>query len=103
MTKPFFEQVYREVRKVPSGKVATYGQIAAMLGSKDARRVGWALHANRDRETPCHRVVDKEGKLALNFALGGAEEQKRRLLSEKVGFKDEMHVDLEKCKWKIKR
>lgn len=98
----FFEKVYRLVRKIPSGKVTTYGEIARALGSKDARRVGYALHANKDSQTPCHRVVDKNGRLAPNFggpfafsgragsgfARDGWKEQRRRLEAEGVEFKD---------------
>ena len=62
----------------------TYGQIAKILGTRDARKVGWALHANRDRAVPCHRVVSKEGKLAVNFGWGGWREQERRLEREGV-------------------
>jgi len=54
-----FKRVYALVKKIPSGKVATYGQIAKILETKDARKVGWALHANKDIDTPCHRVVNK--------------------------------------------
>lgn len=99
----FFNDVYRIVKKIPPGKVATYGQIARILGTRDARRIGHALHANKDSKTPCHRVVNKDGKLAPGFAFGGPEEQKKCLLSEGVGFKDEVHVDLEKHIWKIKQ
>ncbi len=91
-----FKRVYALVKKIPSGKVATYGQIAKILETKDARKVGWALHANKDIDTPCHRVVNKEGRLAPNFAFDGWREQKRRLTSEGVGFIDEIHVDLSK-------
>lgn len=95
----FFEKVYKVVRKIPSGKVATYGQVAEMIGSKDARKVGWALHSNSDPETPCHRVVNKDGRLAPNFAFDGEAEQRRRLISEGVAFRDEKHVDLGKHIW----
>ena len=109
----FFDQVYEVVRKIPEGKVATYGQIAGILGTGDARKVGWALHANCDPKTPCHRVVNKDGRLAPNFAgpqlpgaiatgrraFDGAVEQRRRLKEEGVGFKGEMHVDLKKHQW----
>lgn len=95
----FFEQVYNEVRKIPEGMVMTYGQIAERLGTRDARRVGHALHANRDSSNvPCHRVVNKEGRLAPGYAFGGPNEQKNRLIAEGVKFLDEMHVDLQKCK-----
>ena len=94
----FFDEVYKVVKQVPKGKVTTYGEIARALGTKDARRVGWALHVNSDPKTPCHRVVNKEGKLAANFAFDGEAEQKRRLESEGVVFEGNK-VDLEKHRW----
>lgn len=96
----FFEKVYSLVREIPEGKVATYRQIAESLGTKDARKVGWALHANKDENTPCHRVVNKKGGLAKNFAFDGAREQKRRLQVEGVTFIDNMHVNLKRHIWK---
>lgn len=90
----FFDQVYEVVRKIPRGRVMTYGQIADILGTKDARKVGWALHANPNKSTPCHRVVNKDGRLAPGYAFGGPNEQKARLLEEGVVFIDENHVDL---------
>jgi len=95
----FFEKVYDVVREIPEGMVMTYGQIAQRLGTRDARRVGHALHANNDSSNvPCHRVVNKEGRLAPGYAFGGPDEQKNRLIAEGVKFLDEMHVDLLKCK-----
>ena len=94
-----FERVYEIVRTIPKGKVATYGQIAKKLGTHDARKIGWALHGNKDPNIPCHRVVNKDGKVAENYAFEGWQEQKRKLIEEGVVFKDEMHVDLKKCLW----
>ncbi|MCH7730262.1 methylated-DNA--[protein]-cysteine S-methyltransferase [Patescibacteria group bacterium] len=94
-----FGEVYKIIKKIPKGKVVTYGQLAKMAGTRDARKIGWALHANRDPNCPCHRVVNKEGKLAANFAVDGPREQRRRLLDEGVKFRDEMHVDIEACLW----
>lgn len=91
-----FEKVYEIVKTIPKGKVMTYGQIAKELGTRDPRKVGWALHANKSEEVPCHRVVSKEGAVAKNFAFEGAEGQRKRLLLEGVSFVDETHVDLEK-------
>ena len=110
MVGSFREEVYQIVRKVPKGKVTTYGEIARMIhlrgekfshlgGGNLSRQVGWALHQNRDSNTPCHRVVDRNGRLAPNFAFGGAVEQKRRLEVEGVNFSDEIHVDLKKNIW----
>lgn len=93
--KNFREQVFEIVKKIPKGKVTTYGQIALMLGkTRGAREVGWMLHSNTDPKVPCHRVVDRNGRLAPNFAFDGALEQKRRLEAEGVKFVDELHVDL---------
>lgn len=96
----FKEEVYKLVKKIPKTKVTTYGEIARMLGKPNfARQVGWALHQNRSKEVPCHRVVDRNGRLASNFAFDGASEQRRRLLVEKVKFLDKMHVDLNIALW----
>ena len=107
-----FEQIYKVVKKIPSGKVATYGQIADLTtkemrkqGNEErklvtARTVGWALHANPDsKNIPCHRVVRKDGSLANGFAFGGIEEQKRRLEAEGVVFSSKYKVDLDGCGW----
>lgn len=95
MNKDFKEQIYEVVKKIPEGKVSTYGSIAETLGKRNwSRQVGWALHQNESADVPCHRVVDRNGRLAPNFAFDGAKEQKRRLESEGVKFVDNMHVDL---------
>ena len=94
-----FEKVYKVVRKIPKGKVTTYGEIARAVGTKDARKVGFALHANSDPKTPCHRVVNKDGRLAPNFAFDGDKEQRRRLMAEGVSFIEE-RVNLKKHLWK---
>lgn len=94
----FFERVYAVVGEIPEGRVMTYGQIASDLGTKDARRVGHALHANKEGSgVPCHRVVNKDGRLAPGYAFGGPNEQEMRLKAEGVKFLDELHVDLTKC------
>lgn len=91
----FFDRVYAIVKKIPEGKVMTYGQIADEIGTKDARRVGQALHANKDSSNiPCHRVVNKDGRLAPGYAFGGPNEQRNRLMAEGVKFVDDNHVDL---------
>lgn len=91
MKQNTFEKIYKAVQKIPKGEVATYGEIGTELGISP-RTVGWALHANKDLLVPCHRVVNKEGKLAENFGFGGWREQKRRLLAEGVKFKNLKHA-----------
>jgi len=95
----FFQRVYALVHQIPSGKVTTYGEIAKALGTRDARRVGHALHANKDSNTPCHRVVTKDGKLSESYAFGGSFEQYAKLVEEGVTFTDRTHVDLSKHIW----
>ena len=97
----FFDKVYEIVKKIPKGKVMTYGQIAEILGTQDARRVGWALHGNTDPKIPCHRVVNKEGGVAINYAFDGWAEQKKKLVAEGVSFKSEKCVDLKRHHWII--
>jgi len=84
----FFQQVYEIVKKIPKGKVMTYGEVAKATGTRDSRRVGQALHANTDPNIPCHRVVFKDGSLASNYAFGGAEVQRKKLENEGVVFID---------------
>ncbi len=80
----FFQEVYRIVRAVPSGKVITYGQVARLAGNQHmARQVGWALH-NCDQTVPWHRVVNREGGL-IPDALA-AQRQKALLEAEGVQF-----------------
>ena len=103
----YWSKVYQLVQQVPVGKVTTYGNLAKELNvasgvSANAKMVGWALHSNKDSNVACHRVVDRNGRLAPNFAFDGAKEQRRRLEVEGVKFVDEMHVDLEKCLWGLR-
>ena len=97
----FFENVYEAVQLIPRGKVATYGQIARMIGApRSSRAVGYALHANpRPGVIPCHRVVNREGRLAPAFAFGGPEFQAQLLESEGVEVGEDFIVDLGKYLW----
>ncbi len=96
-----FEIIYEQVKKIPAGKVASYGQIALMAGNpRWSRVVGYALHVNpQPGIIPCHRVVTKDGKLADSFAFGGKNVQRDLLLSEGVTFIDDTTVDMEKCRY----
>lgn len=97
----FAQGVYQFVRQIPKGRVATYGWLAAKLGKPQAARaVGNALHRNPDPATiPCHRVVNREGGVALSFSGAGWREHKRKLVAEGVEFKGEKQVDLDKHQW----
>jgi methylated-DNA-protein-cysteine methyltransferase-like protein len=87
-------RVYALVRRIPPGRVATYGEIATLLGfPRRAREVGWALHACADERVPCHRVVDRHGRTAPHF-----HSQRARLEDEGVTFVAG-RVDLERYGW----
>lgn len=95
--KSFYDKVYNVVMKIPRGKVATYGQVAAAAGSGGAARaVGNALHKNPAFGViPCHRVVNAKGELAEAFVFGGVNVQKNLLEEEGVEVTDNC-VDLKK-------
>ena len=98
-----FERIYKVVCEIPKGKVATYGQVATLAGNpRWARVVGYALHNNpAPIAIPCHRVVNREGKVAKAFVFGGENEQIKRLENEGVEVTDGT-VDLEKFLWEPK-
>lgn len=93
--KSFYDKIYQAVLSIPRGRVATYGQVAAMAGNGNAARaVGNALHVNpAPGVIPCHRVVNAKGRLAPDFAFGGWQEQQRLLEAEGVAVCDG-YVDL---------
>jgi len=95
-----FEKIYEVVRRIPKGKVATYGMVAALAGNpRLARIVGYALHVNpMPGVIPCHRVVNREGKVSSAFAFGGENRQIELLLSEGVAVKGGI-VDLSVFLW----
>lgn len=99
----FFQRVFNQVKRIPVGYVTTYGAIAKIMGTKDARRVGHALHANTNPTTiPCHRVVFSDGRLAPSYAFGGPDEQKKRLELEGIEFTETNSVDLSKYGYHFK-
>jgi len=91
------KRIYEAVKKIPKGKVATYGQVAELAGNKKmSRAVGNALHKNPDPEgIPCFRVVNSKGELAGAFAFGGEDEQAKRLIADGIEVINGK-VDLEK-------
>lgn len=96
-----FTQIYDVVRRIPRGKVATYGQIACMAGNpRWSRVVGYALHVNPDPEhIPCFRVVNRLGEVSSAFAFGGGNRQRELLMEEGVMFLPDGRVDLSRSIW----
>lgn len=100
MDKVLNEQLIYEilsvVEEIPKGKVATYGQIARLIGrEKNSRLVGKVLsHAEYYGKYPCHRVVNHAGRLVPRWY-----EQRSLLLEEGVTFKNEDHVNMKENQW----
>ena len=98
----FFDQVYRLIKKIPSGRVATYGQIARMLGNPSwARTVGHALHALPEGSgVPWQRVINAKGQISLSHHQFGYQIQKSLLQQEGVLFDQDDRIDLIRFGWK---
>ena len=96
-----YERIYAVVKQIPYGKVATYGQVAALAGNPGlARVVGYALHVNPDPDhIPCFRVVNREGRPSSAFAFGGENRQIALLEAEGVEFDERGFVDMERFQW----
>lgn len=102
-----YDKIYEVVRRIPKGRVSTYGQIAFLAGNpRWSRVVGYALHVNPfpwestagEQAVPCHRVVNRFGEPSSAFAFGGVNRQIELLEEEGVEF-DGNHVDLERFLW----
>ena len=95
-----FGAFYDIVRRIPAGKVATYGQIAKLAGMpRCARTVGYAMAACQDPTVPCHRVVDRFGGTKACFDLHAPGTQRALLEAEGVLFTPDGRVDLAQCQW----
>lgn len=96
-----FERIYEVVRRIPRGRVATYGQIAMMAGNPHwSQVVGYALHVNPDPEgIPCFRVVNRFGEVSSAFAFGGGNRQRELLAEEGVAFLPDGRVDMTRYCW----
>ena len=97
MSDNTFAKIYEVVKRIPKGKVTSYGEIAREVGNpRLSRVVGYALHVNPEPGViPCHRVVNKEGRLSPAFAFGGVNVQAGLLMEEGVEV-DGLYVDMAK-------
>jgi methylated-DNA-protein-cysteine methyltransferase-like protein len=95
-----YERVYSIVRQIPEGRVATYGQIARLLGTPHwARQVGYALAALRDDQIPWHRVVNAKGGISPRGKSGYEELQRVMLENEGIVFDEKGFIPLKQFQW----
>jgi methylated-DNA-protein-cysteine methyltransferase-like protein len=98
----FFARVYRVVKKIPPGRVTSYGAIAEYLGTKgSARMVGWAMNASHTEtyNIPAHRVVNRDGMLTGKHHFGGPRIMQQLLESEGIRVTDDRVAGFKKIFW----
>lgn len=96
-----YQRFYDTIRLIPTGRVATYGQIAALAGMPGhARQVGYALHAlPQQSDLPWQRVVNAQGRISPRASPGWEEFQRQLLLGEGVVFQSTGKIDLKRYGW----
>jgi methylated-DNA-protein-cysteine methyltransferase-like protein len=99
--KPLYEQIYHIVRQIPPGQVATYGQIAGIVGRCSARMVGYAMAALRSGDypdVPWQRVINRQGKISILDPIGKYH-QRELLEKEGVTFDKNDRIDFKEYGW----
>lgn len=107
MSGNFYDQVYAVVRRIPPGRVTTYGRIAQMLGRpRAARAVGYALNALKDKSNspdfepvPWQRVINSQGRISIVNREFGALDQAEKLRAEGIEVSEGLHIDLDVYLW----
>ena len=95
-----YTRIYEWVRRVPEGKVATYGQIAGLAGKCSARQVGYAMAAlSGDSDIPWHRIINSQGRISLRTGSEGHHLQRILLEAEGIVFSEENKIDLARYRW----
>ncbi len=99
--RPLYDRIYATVRQIPAGKVATYGQIARLVGGCTPRMVGYALAALDERhpDVPWQRVINAQGKISPHGYGFGSAMQEQLLRAEGILFDRENHIDLDEFGW----
>lgn len=100
-----YDRIYRIVRRIPSGRVATYGQVAALAGlAGHARQVGYALHATPDDlDLPWHRVINARGEVSRRSEGPYETIQWRLLADEGIVAGAAGRIDLKRFQWRPRR
>jgi methylated-DNA-protein-cysteine methyltransferase-like protein len=97
---PVYDRIYAVVRQIPAGRVATYGQIAQMVGGCTARMVGYAMAALPfDTNVPWQRVINRQGKISPRSSGSGSALQRQLLEAEGIQFDARDQVDFAEVAW----
>lgn len=100
MESPLYQQIHQIIRLIPSGKVATYGQIAEIVGGCTARMVGYAASTiPLDSDIPWQRVINYKGGISQRSSGPGRLLQQKLLEAEGIEFDQHGRTDLEHCRW----
>ncbi len=95
-----YDKIYGRVKRIPDGKVATYGQIAELTGKCSARQVGYAMAAlPHDTRVPWHRVINSQGRISLRSGSEGHQLQQILLEAEGIVFSQDGRINLAKYRW----
>ena len=102
MMNASYQRIYRAARRIPRGRVATYGQIAELAGlAGHARQVGYAMHAlPPESDVPWHRVINAQGRISLRADGPGATVQAQLLRREGITIDADGRIDLAVYRWK---
>ncbi|HQP08083.1 MAG TPA: MGMT family protein [Anaerolineaceae bacterium] len=97
---PLYQRIYAIVRQIPAGKVATYGQIARIVGGCTPRMVGYAMSATpTGSDIPWQRVINAQGKVSPHGDGFGTEMQRALLMEEGIAFDSQEQVDFDRFGW----
>ncbi|MBN1993066.1 MAG: MGMT family protein [Anaerolineae bacterium] len=97
---PTYERIYAVVCQIPAGRVATYGQVAAIVGGCTARMVGYAMAALPfGTDVPWQRVINRQGKISLRSSGHGSAHQRELLEAEGIIFDRQGRVDFNQVGW----
>ena len=102
---PTYPAIYGVVRRIPRGRVATYGQVAALAGlAGQPRLVGYALHAlPPETSVPWHRVINAKGQVSHRAGMGESLTQRMLLVREGLRFDARGRLNLERVQWRPRR
>lgn len=99
-TLNFFDKVYEVAKRIPYGRVTSYGAIATYLGAaRSARMVGYAMNGSTGKDVPAHRVVNRKGLLTGKHHFDGTNLMQQLLESEGIKVKDNQILNFEEVFW----